>query len=354
MLDVVAEDGRTLDRIVVTPDWKPAREWVHFEGVREGRLPPVTASVPAAIEPIWDARSGPPTVAAFRARIPAADGGEVSREIPKHYLGRFVQAAVGRLVEEGVVRTGDTVRYVLSAFPVPLEAAAPAEPDEFAVEEIVQPLPLSDAPLDALLAHAELRGAESEERTDEIPVLLPEQVLEETMADARLAGDIETGGVLVGKLRRDGGAPAGTVGRLFVEITAYLPAPHTRANATKLTFTAETWAAVQRAIALRRREETAVGWAHVHLDFCRLRGCPAERRMECSGARPFFSAEDVHLHTTCFPSAYQVGLLISESTAAGLTASLFGWSRGMVTQRSFHVLRAQPEGALADVTHAGS
>jgi hypothetical protein len=152
---------------------------------------------------------------------------------------------------------------------------------------------------------------------------------------------VETGGVLVGRLRRDGG-PHAAPAALFVEITAQVPAPHTQAQSTKLTFTAETWAAVQAAITLRRQGELMLGWWHFHPDFCRLRRCPAERRAGCAGASPFFSAEDVHLHATCFPSAYHVALLVSDSTPDGMSWSLFGWSQGMVTARSFHVLADSP------------
>jgi proteasome lid subunit RPN8/RPN11 len=170
-------------------------------------------------------------------------------------------------------------------------------------------------------------------------VFLPRRVLDEAVASARRAGDVETGGVLVGRLRRDGAsAPPG----LFVEITAQVPAPHTRAESTRLTFTAETWAAVQAAITLRRRGEVMLGWWHSHPDFCRLRHCPEERRAACPGAAPFFSPEDVHLHATCFPSAYQVALLVSDSTPDGMTWSLFGWAQGMVTARGFHVVADDP------------
>ena len=63
----------------------------------------------------------------------------------------------------------------------------------------------------------------------------------------------------------------------------------------------------------------------------------------CTAANPFFSVEDVHLHATCFPSAHQVALLVSDSTAAGgLTSSMFGWFQGQVVPRGFHVLRREP------------
>jgi proteasome lid subunit RPN8/RPN11 len=346
-LDVLTEDGRQLDRVVLAPDWKPALEWVHFEGIREGRLRPVTAAVPGVVEPIWDGRAGQPMVAAFRAVIPSQGQGEVSREIPKAYVRSFAQQASAKLVEKGVLKAGDLFRYVVSAFPT-IRADEP-QADKFAVEEIVQPLPLTDAPLDSFLAHSVLTGPD--EPAGHMPVLLPRRVLDEAMDAARQAGDVETGGVLVGKLRRDSGGRAAAP-EIFVEITAQIPAPHTLSQSTKLTFTAETWAAVQAAITLRRGGEIMAGWWHYHPDFCRLRDCPVERRANCPGASPFFSAEDVHLHATCFPSAYHVALLISDKTPDGLVWSLFGWSQGMVAARGFHILSNNPEGGAPHATHA--
>jgi proteasome lid subunit RPN8/RPN11 len=210
----------------------------------------------------------------------------------------------------------------------------------FVIEDVVRPLALADASLAGFVSAASFAGAGAAD--GHVPVFLPRRVLEETLELSRAAGDFETGGVLVGRLRRDAGVPD-----VFVEVTAQIPAPHTRSRATKLTFTGETWAAVQAALELRRQNEIMLGWWHFHPDFCRLRECPVERRKLCPGASPFFSAEDVHLHATCFPKAYHVALLISDSTADGIAWSLFGWSQGMVAARGFHVLEEK-----GDDTHA--
>ena len=351
-LDILGQDGRQLDRVVLAPDWRQALAWVHLEGMREGRLPPVTAAVPGVVEPVWDGRAGEPIVAAFRAVIPTPGEGEVAREIPRAYLGSLVRQASAKLIDAGVLKAGDLFRYVISAFPATNGAVA-EEPQAggFSVEEVVRPLPLAEAPLAALLDRSAVAGPD--EPADPVPVFLPHRVLDEAMESARQAGDVETGGVLVGKLCRDSAGRAGATREIFVEVSAQIPAPHTRSQSTKLTFTADTWAAVRAALALRRREELMLGWWHFHPDFCRLRNCPPERRARCTGASPFFSAEDVHLHATCFPSAYQIALLISESTAAGgMTWSLFGWSQGMVTARGFHVLRDDPKGKNAHATYA--
>lgn len=346
-LDILTEVGRELERVAVAPDWNPALECVRFEGIREGRLQPVSGAVPGVVEPVWDGKAGQPFVAAFRVVIASQGQGDVSREIPRSYLQSYAQDASAKLVEKGLLQTGGSFRYVVSAFPVAASAAAVECQDQaggFSVEEIVQPLALAQASLAPFLRAASFVG--SHEPANHVPVFVPRRVLDEIVELARAAGDFETGGVLVGTLRRDEAAP-----EIFVEVTAQIPAPHTLSRSTKLTFTGETWAAVQAAIALRRRNEIMIGWWHFHPDFCRLRNCPVERRKRCTGASPFFSAEDVHLHATCFPSAYQVALLISDSTAAGgMTWSLFGWWQGMVTARGFHVLNEKGDDAHA--THA--
>jgi proteasome lid subunit RPN8/RPN11 len=345
-LDILSKESRPLDRVVLAPDWTPALEWVRFEGIREGRLPAVTAAVPGVVEPVWDGRVGEPIVAAFRAVVRAEGGGEVAREIPKTYVRGLAQQASAQLVERGVLQAGDSFRYVISAFLAP----RPDEPrsDGFSVEEIVQPLPLADAPLSFFFGHSVPAGPD--EPAGRMPVFLPRWVLGEAVELARQAGDVETGGVLVGKLRRDSGGHA-AAREIFVEITAQVPASHTLSQSTKLTFTAETWAAVQAAVTLRRQNELMLGWWHFHPDFCRLRNCPVERRAGCPGASPFFSAEDVHLHATCFPSAYHVALLVSDRTPEGMTWSVFGWSQGMVGARGFHVLADSPTGGDAHATH---
>jgi hypothetical protein len=96
---------------------------------------------------------------------------------------------------------------------------------------------------------------------------------------------------------------------------------------------------VRAAIALRRRTEQMLGWWHHHPNFCRLRGCPPERHAGCAASSPFLSAEDLHLHASCFPGGHHLALLISDNTATGLTWSLFGWSRGMIAHRGFHLMK---------------
>jgi len=340
-------EGRPLERVTLAPDWRPALEWVRLEGIREGRLWAVTGDASGEVEPIWDGSAGEPIVAAFRAVV-----GGVSREIPKAYLRGLVQQASAGLVEKGLLGSGDVYRWVVTARPSAVVAARDeAEDADLLVEEIVRPLPLAGASLDALAAGARAAGTPAPDRS-RMPVFVPQRVLDEAVALALAAHDVETGGVLVGRLCRDGVADGDGPPALFLDVTAQIAAPHTRAESARLTFTADTWAAVQAALTLRRRDEVMVGWWHYHPDFCRLRDCPPERRARCPGASPFFSAEDVHLHRAIFSAGHHIGLLLSDSTPDGLAWSMYGWWQGMVSARGFHVVGQAPAGGATHATYA--
>lgn len=320
-------DGTSLLQVPLAPDWSAALEWAHFSGARRGALPPVMADGSGTVEPIWHPDLGPPYVTAFRAAV-LGTSADVELEIPRTYVRDYAQRAASTLVERGVLQAGEMFQYVVSAFPAAsARAHEPSANGGFTVEAIAQPLPLHDTPLADFLRKAILAPPSME---GDAPVFIPQAVVDQVKEHAERTANVESGGVLLGKLHRDVAVP-----EMFVEVTAFIPAPHTESTATKLTFTGETWAAVRAALALRRRNETMIGWAHHHPDWCRLRNCPLERRKECTATNAFYSAEDILLMATVFPRAFQVGLLLSESHA-GFTASLFGWRHGMVAHRGYH------------------
>jgi hypothetical protein len=147
----------------------------------------------------------------------------------------------------------------------------------------------------------------------------------------------ETAGILIGHLCRD---PEGK--EIFVEVTDLIPAKHTVSESTQVTFTAETWTAVEAALRLRRGSETMVGWFHSHPAkyWCSAK-CSPEARRTCPLGRSFFSGDDCTLHRAVFPLAHSIALVVT-NTDAGLRHALFGWRHGMIVQRGFHVLNATP------------
>jgi hypothetical protein len=338
MLDFYRADGSAAGQVAITPDWGPALEWVHFQGVRQARLPAVTAVGSAEIEPLWHSTLGPPHLAAVRVML--LDGGGFSHDLPISYFRRSARQAASELVERGSLQVGENYRYLVSAFGAPAADASTVAAADFSVEEVAQPLPLHESQLASFLAAAS-PGSSGTDATD-VPVFVHRQVLDEAAALAEAAGDFETGGVLVGKLHRDGSIP-----EVFIEVTAQIAAPHTRSESAKLTFTADTWTAVRAALALRKKGELMLGWHHYHPDFCRLRGCPPERRRVCTATSAFFSTEDVQLHHAVFGRAFQIALLISDNTADGLQRSFYGWRAGVVSERSFQIL----ESGASDGSH---
>jgi proteasome lid subunit RPN8/RPN11 len=170
-------------------------------------------------------------------------------------------------------------------------------------------------------------------REQDFPVLIPRTVLQECTAHSRTAGDVETGGVLVGNLHRDTDTHD-----IFACVTAEIRAEHTRADQTSLLFTAQTWADVDAALALRRQEEVMLGWWHSHPHFCRT--CPPERQRSCVYSRPFFSEADRSVHRTVFPRGYSVALLLSWLGDDEPSCDLFGWQHAGIGMRGFMITAA--------------
>jgi hypothetical protein len=324
-VQVVSDDGRTLGHAPLDPDWSPALECAAFDAMRRGALPVDAAVASGVVEPRWDDARGEPFVAGFRVHI---DGVE-PLDLPLGYLWPQAHQASTGLVELGALRPGDVVRYLVRA----VSSAADAAGDGgigFAVDEVASSLPLVARSLADFLSRAERVGREPE--PDEFPVFVRRAVLDEAMASARAHPDVEVGGVLLGRLLRDAARP-----EIFLEVTAQVPARHTVAAAMSLTFTAETWAAVDAALALRARGELRCGWHHSHPNWCRH--CPIENQRRCSRANAFLSSEDLHLHRVVFGrGAHNVALLVADNIHTGMTCSLYGWRRGEMAERGYHVV----------------
>lgn len=322
-LEHFAPDGRSLGLTPVAPDFQPAREWAYFAAVRRGALPLATAPADGEVAPIWSAELGPPHCSGIRV-------GDC--DFPSAYLLDLAQQRAAEYVEAGELARGDAYLYRVCAYPAECDEL-PAAELAFGAEALAEPLPVAEGALDALLAHSDAIDASDPQ---DAPVLVAADVVSECCELARRSGDVETGGVLVGRLHRDRLRP-----EVGVEVTAQIPARHAEARGASFAFTPETWAAADAAIALRGAGELTLGWWHSHPWFCRA--CPPERRSACAFARPFFSAEDIHLHRTCFPRAWSLALLVSDLPDAGPTPALFGWRAGQVVRRGFRRLRPAPE-----------
>jgi hypothetical protein len=341
-IEYLSQDGERLGSVPVEPDWGPARECAQFLAIRRGIVPPVLRDGAGSIEPVWDTELGAPVLRAARVVVAAEAGDEtVCEEVPSApYFLQSARAGSATMVERGLLERGEVYQYKVCAYPSAAPGADPreSEPNAFRVEEIFERLPLEERPIEPFLAVATAWGVDSD--ASDMRVFFPRQVMDAAVAKSREVGDVETGGVIVGKLHRCASSP-----EIYLEVTAQIPAAHTDPQAARLTFTADSWVAVQAAIDLRNRDELMCGWWHFHPDFCRK--CPEENRRGCVLSRPFFSLEDIHMHRTIFPRAFHIALLVSDYGQESLDVSLFGWRHGMVVSRGCDVLDAAGSAAKA-------
>lgn len=332
VIEVFTDDGgRSLGQFPVEVDWEPAREHLRLLALRRGGT---DGAASAVIAPVWSEAAGEPH--AVGARL---TDGDLSCEVALSYFKPLAVEASAGLVERKLLKSGELFTFKLFAH---RHAPAPRNGSGFAftVRDATPPLSFVDGSL-AALQNESVPGGDPE--NGEVPVFVPQQVLTEAEAITREAGALETGGILIGHIFRDAGLP-----EIAVVVTAQIPVRHTQAKTTSLTFTAETWTAVQDALDLRKSGEMMLGWWHSHpsFAFCNPE-CPPERRKDCALQKPFLSSDDVLLHRTVFPKGYHVALLANNADA-GLGFALFGWSGGTVLRRGFHILDAARPAAKSD------
>ncbi len=329
VLELLKEDGTRLGQASVAIDWEPAREWTRFLGIRRGLLPLNGPVQSTAIEPLWNRSAGEPYLRGFRVILLGSGCGSITEDFSTAYFQDLARQASSHFVEGDRLKEGEHFQYLVLAYPgcadSPSVQKARFEPEE------VEPLiayhvkSLSES----------MKGAVAEGMVDaeDMPIFIPQQVLNEAKSVTLDARGTEIGGILIGHLRRDENLP-----EIFAEITAQIP---TRGNgqATKLTFTAETWTAVRTAIEIRNNKEIYLGFWHSHpvREWCKNNDCSLDKLKKCPLARGFFSQDDQALLRTVFPRAYSVGLVCSDVPLEQPTFSLFGWRRGMVEMRGFHI-----------------
>ncbi|HVR30782.1 MAG TPA: hypothetical protein VMS86_14765 [Thermoanaerobaculia bacterium] len=213
------EDGTAVGQQPLAADWEPACEAVRFAAVRRGACAAGALASRTAVEPLWHPELGEPYVGGFRVRVAIESGGEAAAgeaaiELPSGYFREAAQRAAAALVERGELADGDRYRYVAAAFPRPEVEASPAV--AFAVREVAPQLPLREGSLAAAQRGA---AAWDDPCAEDPPLFVPHQALTEASELALAAGAKETGGVLIGHLRRDPRVP-----EIYVEVTAQLRA----------------------------------------------------------------------------------------------------------------------------------
>jgi hypothetical protein len=324
-------DKKSAGEATFEPDFEPAVSWTALAAAQDHECPRGLHGGPAQVEPVWAGDSGQPHVEAFRVRLANGSDRPFACDFGLDYVAGSVHELALRFVQEGKLADGETYTYRVFAYPVP---PAAAEERGFGITSTNSPLRIVERPIDELMARSREIAPERSASGD-LPVFVPQQVVDEATEQALAHPEDEVGGVLIGQVCRDPGTRA-----LFVEVTAQIPAVHTQSTSTSLTFTAETWAAVRSAVELRGKGEIWLGSFHTHPVRAWCAKCSPESRAVCPLRGNFFSTTDVALHRAVFLAAYCVALVVSDAES-GIDVSMFGWRRGRVLGRSFRVVQGQ-------------
>jgi hypothetical protein len=330
-LVLFTDEGKPLGSAAVEADWEPAVQWTSFYFARRGELPLNNGCGTASILPVWDCELKAPCCRGFRVSIPRDGKSPCTSDFPSGYFRRFAVKLAALFIEEGKLAKDAVFRYVVIALEGRDSDSAPSV-GGLQVEERFAPLPLLDSSL-----------RDWERRTtpvgiidpDDMPVLVPQQVLDQIAEQTHAERGRETGGVLIGNLHQDA-----TVPEIFAEVTAQIPAEHTRGDAVKLTFTPATWSGVDAAIKLRGRSEIYLGYWHSHPVFawCKARECTLEKQANCRLAKDFFSTDDEALLRAVFPRGHSLALVANDTAFTSLTFSCFGWREGAIHPRGYHLI----------------
>jgi hypothetical protein len=321
-------DGSCIGTVSANRDWGPAQEWTRFHFQRRGELP-LDGKGSAAILPLWEHTLGEPYCRGYQVEISRQGQPPVAADFPKTHFAELARAAASLFINRQQLREGESYSYLLVAHPVLEEAPRPGG---LSVTDASPCVPVGDASLAVLLARAAPALVYD---GDDMPVFVSRQVLREAAERTAAERGRETGGILIGMLWRDAAAR-----EIFAEITAQIPAEHTTGTEVKLTFTPQTWAAVDAALSLRRRGESYLGYWHSHpvREWCNGKECSPERQKSCPLAKDFFSQDDETVMRAAFPRAYSVAIVANDTAFTDLTFSMFGNREGLLQSRGFCVL----------------
>ncbi len=304
-----------------------------FEGLRRGRFSTYQAPPEGIrIEPTFPGRHPSPLASGFTITVPTPDGGEHSLTFSSSYFHSKARRQLAALVVQNQLAGEGVLGYRLAAY---LEEDQPRHPrlGGMLLEDDSPAIPIKDRSL----RHLGTLVAWDSPVEEDLRVVIPHAVLEDAIGEARAFPEHEVGGFLLGHLCRDP-----ETRELFLLATCHLPAEHTEATDTSVTFTPESWTRAREVIALRGEEEMFVGWVHSHpFRFCAE--CPMPARPECQSKILFFSSDDVFLMELTCPQPFMVGLQTAveprlEQALGHLPVRLYGWRQGEVTPRGFHVI----------------
>jgi proteasome lid subunit RPN8/RPN11 len=338
-MEFLDTSGRQLQETPVTSaDFAQAIEAAFFDGLRKGAFTEYRVPLSEArVEPHFP-RDGErsPRTRGFSVVLPTPDAGEHRVDFGVRFFQSRAIRTIGDLMRQGTVPLKGQVNFRLNAY---LDGEAPKAVSgaRFTLEDAAIEVPLRPGSRRALGT----TEAWDSPRADDFPVLISRRVLEEAVEEARRAPERETGGVLLGHLRRDP-----ETGEVFLEVTCQVPAEETQATGTSITFTPATWARVREVIDFRGEGEIFAGWVHSH-PFRLCADCPLKPPPECIQKVLFYSSDDEFLMELSFGQPFMIGLLTAvepklEAALGHLPVRLYGWKRGAIQARGFEVISDNP------------
>ena len=352
-IEIISPGGELLGQVLISKDkWKGAVEYAQFSGIQSGQLAATNTTASASIEPVWD-KQGEPRVASARITVFGDGDNSSSKEVSAAYFDldakKYHQAYLNQLNPQTTTEVAETFTYRLTAHRKPEEVDSRGRGGRrrMRVKPVVEPLALREMPVKGFIDRSvviDQGGCEG--LGEDIAVFMRPEVLAKANMLARESGDVECGGVLIGRLCRPPEVPAPPEVQstdtqhskgIFMEITDQIMADNVESDKTKLTFTHETWNGILQQVESRNSDECILGWWHKHPNWCGQ--CPQEKKSACKVNSVFFSDDDRSLHGLVFGRAYHVALLLSERDN-GMITSMYGWRKGRIQPRNFHLLNA--------------
>ncbi len=155
---------------------------------------------------------------------------------------------------------------------------------------------------------------------DQVSVIASQGALKQILAHGNSNLSAELGGVLLGHAYRH-------EQRVFVEITAAMPAQTRDHGPVHFTFTADSWADLQQWRAADYPDLDIVGWFHTHPNL-----------------GVFFSGDDVVVHMAAFTLPWHVGLVVDPVRQE---TCFFGWVNGNLAPHNGFYERHEDEAESA-------
>lgn len=319
-MEILRRDGTRVGQKVVSPDFAPVIECARLSYLRRhGPAAAADYDRPVEIDPAWSDKLGEPYVAGLRTIV----AGEPVEELPGAVMFKAsaVEAST-EFVKSGELEADSTFLYLVTAYS---DEAPPSPPtrERFQLSSLPVPVPISNG----------FWPSEARDNVRDIGVILPRHLLDEIVDLTVAKRGVETGGVLLGHLKWDH-----QLRELFIETTEQIHARSAVGDEKRLQFTADCWAEVRSALALRQRGESIIGWWHSHPARNWCAECPRERQEDCSLQNGFLSDHDKTLHRTIFPRAFTVALVATDSALGDVQFAMFGWKRGVLTKRAYNVI----------------